>query len=319
MSEEPPKHSGNTASTRSRRRRIAVLTALLLAGGIILAVGGFNKFRTGEALQKNKGVVLVGAGDIARCNEKGDEATARLLDNVPGTVFTLGDNAYERATSSDFAKCYDPSWGRHKARTRPATGNHEYATPGAGAYFDYFGAAAGDPHKGYYSYNRGAWHIIVLNSNCRQVGGCEPGSPQERWLRADLKANRRTCTLAYFHTSRFSSGKYGDSLTVRPFWKALYDYRADVVVSAHEHDYERFAPQTPHGKLDRSRGIRQFVVGTGGGKLRPFDEIKLNSRARNANTWGVLKLTLYPESYSWKFVPVAGKTFTDSGSDRCVP
>lgn len=320
MSEKPPQHSGNTTSTWSGRRRIAILTALLLTGGIILTIGGFDKFRTGETSQENNRVVLVGAGDIARCDEKGDEATARLLGDIPGTIFTLGDNAYEYATRSDFAKCYAPSWGRYKARTMPAAGNHEYATPGAGPYFDYFGAVAGDPDKGYYSYNRGAWHIIVLNSNCQEVGGCEPGSLQEKWLRADLKANRSECTLAYFHTPRYSSGsEHGSSLAVRPFWKALYDYRADVVLSAHDHDYERFAPQTPHGKLDHSRGIRQFVVGTGGGKLEPFGAVEPNSQVRNANTWGVLKLTLYPKSYSWKFVPVAGKTFTDSGSDRCVP
>lgn len=265
-------------------------------------------------------MVLVGAGDIARCDGEGDEATARLLEDIPGTVFTLGDNAYQKGSRSDFAECYDPSWGRHKDRTRPAVGNHEYATPGAEAHFDYFGDAAGNPERGYYSYDLGAWHIVVLNSNCSEVeGGCTPGSPQERWLRADLKASESECTLAYFHHPRFSSGEeYGDHLSVRPFWRALYDHGADVVLSAHEHSYERFAPQTPDGEPDSSRGIRQFVVGTGGGQLYGFDEARPNSQARNSDTLGVLKLTLRPGRYEWEFVPVEGGSFRDSGTGRCV-
>ena len=249
---------------------------------------------------------MVGAGDIARCEEPHDEATARLVEDIPGTVFTLGDNAYQRATRSDFENCYDPSWGQFKDRTRPAAGNHEYAMPEAGPYFDYFGAAAGEPGKGYYSYDLGSWHIVVLNSNCAEVeGGCMPDSPQERWLRADLEANRSACTLAYFHHPRFASGEeHGDQLSSRPFWRALYDHGADVVLSAHEHNYERFAPQTPDGELDKSGGIRQFVVGTGGGQLYGFDEPRPNSQVRQGDTHGVLKLTLLPESYDWEFVPV---------------
>jgi len=262
--------------------------------------------------------VLVGAGDIASCVTAGAEATAKLLDGISGTVFTLGDNAYETGTSLEFAACYDPTWGRHKARTRPAPGNHEYLTDGARDYFDYFGAAAGDPAKGYYSYDLGAWHIIVLNSNCSEVGGCGVGSLQERWLRADLAAHPTTCTLAYWHHPRFSSGRNGSDATYQAFWQALYDYNADVVLSGHDHDYERFMPQNPRGVPDPVRGLREFVVGTGGRSHFTFRGAAVpNSEARNDNTFGVLKLTLHPAGYDWAFVPEAGKTFTDSGTGSC--
>lgn len=261
----------------------------------------------------------MGAGDIARCEDSGDEATAKLLDGIPGTVFTLGDSAYQRGTPSEFEDCYGTSWGRHKARTKPAVGNHEYATSGAEGHFGYFGESAGDPSKGYYSYDRGAWHVVVLNSNCRRVGGCGPGSRQEEWLRSDLEADNSACTLAYFHHPRFSSGEeYGDHQSVRPFWKALYEDRADVVLSAHEHSYERFAPQDPQGKSDPENGIRQFVVGTGGGELYGFGRARPNSEVRGAGSLGVLKLTLREAGYDWAFVPIAGADFRDSGSDRCV-
>ena len=261
-------------------------------------------------------VVMVGAGDIASCSSSGDEATAKLLDGISGTVFTTGDNAYSSGTAAQFRDCYGPSWGRHKARTRPSVGNHEYMTSGASGYFGYFGAAAGDPSKGYYSYDLGDWHLIVLNSNCNKVA-CLEGSPQERWLRADLAAHPNSCTLAYWHAPLFSSGKHGNNTQVRPFWKALYGANADVIVNGHDHDYERFAPQRPDGTRDGERGVREFVVGTGGGALRPFDTVKPNSQARDASTYGALKLTLNAGSYSWKFVPVAGKTFTDSGTTAC--
>ena len=276
------------------------------------------KFRAGG--EPGEEAVLVGAGDIARCDGEGDEATARLLDNIPGTVFTLGDNAYQRGSRSDFEECYDSSWGQYKARTKPAVGNHEYATSGAEGYFEYFGARAGDRERGYYSYNLAAWHVVVLNSNCSELeDGCVPGSAQEKWLRADLKKHRSACTLGYFHHPRFSSGEeYGDHLSVRPFWRALYDYNADVVLSAHEHNYERFAPQTPDGEPAPQRGIRQFVVGTGGAEQYGFDEAKANSEVRRSGIPGVLKLTLRPESYDWEFVPVKGDAFRDSGSDGCV-
>jgi hypothetical protein len=259
---------------------------------------------------------MVGAGDIAHCSTTTDEATAKLLDGISGTVFTLGDNVYNSGTSAEFANCYNPTWGRHKTRTKPSVGNHEYLTSGASGYFGYFGAAAGDPKKGYYSYDRGDWHVIVLNSNCSQVP-CAAGSAQDTWLRADLANHPNKCTLAYFHAPLYSSGQHGNSTYVRPFWEALYQANADVVLSGHEHDYERFAPQNPYGAFDSARGIREFVVGTGGTYLRPFGTIKANSVSRNATTHGVLKLTLNSGGYAWKFVPVAGKTFTDSGTASC--
>jgi hypothetical protein len=262
--------------------------------------------------------VLVGAGDIASCASSGDEATAALLDTIAGTVFTAGDNAYDSGTAAEFARCYDPGWGRHKARTRPAAGNHDYATAGAAGYFGYFGAAAGDPATGYYSYDLGAWHIIVLNSNCWAIGGCHAGSPQERWLRADLAAHPVACTLAYWHHPRFSSGAvHGSNGELTPIWEALYEANADVVINGHDHGYERFAPQDPRGRPDPERGIREFVVGTGGRSHYAFATPLANSEVRNANTFGVLQVTLHPTSYDWQFIPEAGKTFTDSGSTAC--
>lgn len=265
-----------------------------------------------------KDAVLIGAGDIADCSKlEGAEATAKLLEANPGTVMAIGDLAYPNGTAEDF-KCYDRTWGRVKDRTRPAVGNHEFHSSGAAYYFQYFGATAGDPKIGYYSYELGAWHVVVLNSECKEVGGCGAGSPQEKWLRADLAAHPAGCTLAYFHKPRFSSGlNHGNDLEVTPLWQALYDYNADLVINGHDHDYERFAPQDPNGKADPQRGIREFVVGTGGKSHRYFGPTKPNSEVRNNDTYGVLKLTLKSAGYDWKFLPEAGKTFTDSGSGSC--
>jgi hypothetical protein len=263
------------------------------------------------------GATLIAAGDIARCGADDDSATARLLDELRGTIATLGDNAYESGTSQEFARCYATTWGRHKSRTRPSPGNHDYHTRDAAGYFDYFGAAAGTRGKGYYSYSVGRWHVISLNSNCGAIGGCHRGSPQERWLRADLRASRARCTLAYWHHARFSSGEHGSDSKTQGLWEALHAARADVILVGHDHNYERFAPMRPNGALDRRRGIRQFVVGTGGARLRPIEERARHSEVRNSNTHGVLVLKLRPSSYSWRFVPVAGKSFTDSGTGAC--
>ena len=203
---------------------------------------------------------------------------------------------------------------------RSAPGNHDYGTPGAAGYFHYFGAAAGDPEKGYYSYDLGAWHIIVLNSNCAKVGGCQPGSPQEQWLRADLAAHPAACTLAYWHHPLFTSGTHtrdSDLKQMRAFWQDLYETGADVVINGHDHDYERFAPQDPNGLRDAKRGIREFVAGTGGKDLGRFVTRLPNSKVRSQTAFGVLKLTLHPTSYEWEFVPVHGQTFTDSGHASC--
>jgi hypothetical protein len=260
---------------------------------------------------------LLAAGDIAECASEGDEATAALLDGRPGTIATLGDTVYEAGTTREFADCYDPSWGRHKDRTRPAVGNHEYLTPEAADYFRYFGAAAGDPQQGYYSYELGAWHIVVLNSNCSQVGGCHQGSPQEQWLRADLAAHPTACTLAYWHHPRFSFGKYDDNEATRVLWQVLQGAGAEIVLSGHDHNYQRYVPQDAGGVRDDARGIREFVVGTGGKDHYSLGTPPPNVEKFNGDTFGVLQLTLQATGYEWTFVPEADKTFTDMGADTC--
>lgn len=262
--------------------------------------------------------VLVGAGDIADCKDlSGAEATANLLDKIPGTVMAVGDLAYPDGTAANFS-CYDKTWGRMKNRTRPAPGNHEFHSTGATYYFQYFGQAAGDPGKGYYSYELGAWHVVVLNSECVAAGGCDAASAQGQWLREDLAAHPVACTLAYFHKPLFSSGgTHGNDLLMKPLWDALYEANADVIVNGHDHDYERFAPQNPDGIADASRGIREFVVGTGGKNLRPFGAVHANSEVHSLEAFGVLKLTLLPGRYQWEFIPQAGKSFTDSGAGTC--
>jgi len=288
------------------RRFVTRLLPVLLIAGPLVA--------TAPPARAAGDPVIVGAGDIAGCNTSGDEATAKLVQGIGGTVMAVGDLAYPGGSAGQFAKCYAPSWGAFKSRTRPAPGNHEYDTSSTAApYFDYFGSAAGPRGKGWYSYNVGAWHVVVLNSNCSEVG-CKAGSAQERWLRADLAAHPAACTLAYFHHPLFSSSFTTGG--VRPLWQALYDFHADVVVSGHVHNYERFAPQNPAGRADPG-GIREFVVGTGGDSHASFSRVAPNSQVRNGSTYGVLKLTLHSGSYDWKFVPVAGKSFTDSGTARC--
>ena len=268
----------------------------------------FNVTATGST------VVLVGAGDIADCGTSGDEATADLLDGIAGTVFTAGDNAYNNGSATDFAQCYEPTWGRHKARTRPSPGNHDYRTADASGYFAYYGSNAGPPSLGYYSYDLGNWHIISLNSNISMSAG----STQEQWLRADLAASSKPCTLAYWHHPRFSSGSHhGSSTESQPLWQALYDDGSEIVISGHEHNYERFAPQTPTGTADATGGIREFVVGTGGTDFYPSGTPIGNSEVRSTGVWGVLKLTLSSNAYTWQFVPVAGQSFTDSGTTSC--
>lgn len=260
-------------------------------------------------------VVFVGAGDISDCGNNNDEATAQLLDGIAGTVYTLGDNVYDNGTLTEFNTCYDPTWGRHKARTRPSPGNHDYHTSGAAGYFAYFGSLAGPSGLGYYSFDLGDWHIISLNSEASMSAG----SAQETWLRADLLASTKQCTLAYWHHPRFSSGtNHGSSTAPQPLWQALYDDGAEIVLVGHEHNYERFAPQTPTGVADAARGIRQFVAGTGGRSHYSFGTPIANSEVRNGDTYGVLKLTLGSGTYAWQFVPVGGPgSFTDSGSGTC--
>ena len=268
-----------------------------------------------ELLGQSGPAVLVGAGDIADCERGRGEATARLLDGIGGTVFTAGDHAYPNGTTREFVECYGVSWGRHRNRTRPAPGNHDYGSPQAEPYFKYFGSNAGPAGRGYYSYNLGAWHIVSLNSNPDAVSW---SAAQEEWLRDDLKANWASCTLAFWHHPRFSSGKnHGDHPQMNPLYKILYQNRVSVLVSGHDHIYERFAPQNPEGRAD-AKGVRQFIAGTGGGPLYRIGAVKPNSEVRNGISHGVLAFTLNPTSYDWEFIPIAGQTFRDRGSAACV-
>jgi hypothetical protein len=265
-----------------------------------------------------------GNGTSSACRQK---YTSDLLVNrgLAG-VLALGDVQYEDATLSKFQSSYDLSWGRVKSITHPAVGNHEYATYGAAGYFDYFngvgvqtGVAGDRLGRGYYSFDIGSWHLISLNSNCNDVYlGCGPGSPQEKWLRSDLASHPAACTLAFMHHPVFTSGAHAPGVTtLRPLYQALYDHGADLLLVGHDHNYERFAPQTTDGVLDRSRGVREFVVGTGGKVLYAQGTPLPNSEVRNNTSFGVLELTLHPTSYEWRFVPAAGSTFTDSGSEAC--
>jgi acid phosphatase type 7 len=288
----------------------AMASAMVLASmaAVLTATPGVGQPQT---------VTLVGAGDVAGCDFKADRKTARLVGKIGGTVFTLGDSVYPGATRAQFRKCYDPTWGEYRKRTRPTAGNHDYHTAGATSYFNYFGWRAGRP-TGYYSYDRGDWHIVVLNSNCEEVGGCDWKSDQGRWLRRDLANHRTRCTLAYFHHPLYASGTGYDSSQVKPFWHILYNHHADVILSGHAHRYERFARITPSGKRSSAGGIRQFIVGTGGapgGTQHGPDEPRV--QAKKVGAPGVLKLELGSDFYRWKFVPVVGRNYTDSGRARC--
>ena len=312
--------AGRAITWRTSDADVATVSPSGLVTG--MAVGGASIIATSEGESDTADItvtalaeptVFVGAGDIAVCGGSGDERTADLLDAIDGTVFTTGDNAYPDGSASNFTDCYEPSWGRHKHRTRPTAGNHDYHTSGASAYFAYFGANAGEPGKGYYSFDLGDWHVIALNSAIAM----SVGSAQEQWLRADLAASDKQCTIAYWHHPRFSSGDHGNDAAPGPLWEALYEAGAELVLVGHDHNYERFAPQTPSGDPDPQTGIRQIVVGTGGAGLRTMNAPVANSEVRNSDTHGALKLTLTSGSYQWEFVPVAGKGFTDQGSGVC--
>jgi hypothetical protein len=258
--------------------------------------------------------VLIAAGDIGCATTQGGQATATLIQSLTGTVATLGDNAYPDGTSSDYRRCYAPGWGHALARTRPSPGNHDYHVSGASGYFNYFGARAGPSRRGYYSYDVGSWHIVSLDSEIN----AGVSSPQAAWLRNDLASHPSKCTLAYWHKPLFTSGRtHPPEVAMRPLFTVLYNAGADIVLSGHNHQYERFAPQSPNGQAAPSRGIRQFVVGTGGVSLYPFASARANSQVRYNGGYGVLKLSLNSGSYSWRFISVAGKTFTDAGTASC--
>jgi acid phosphatase type 7 len=321
-------------SPRMRFTRTRVLASLLAAGASLALIG---------APAHAADPVIAAAGDIA-CDTESEffkggfgtaghcrqRATSDLLVNGGlSAVLALGDTQYHVGALSDFEASFDPSWGRVKPIIRPIVGNHEYGTSDARGYFDYFNGpgqqngAAGPRGKGYYSYNLGSWHLVALNTNCDQLdrgagaNGCAPGSPQEHWLRTDLATERKQCTLAYMHSPRFNSGYRGNSSTGQAFWEALYAAGADLVLSGDAHDYERFAPQDPQGNFDPARGIRQFVVGTGGVFFTGWSTLKPHSEVRQNDTFGVLFLTLRPGSYEWRFAPEAGAAFTESGSGVC--
>ncbi|HEX3326209.1 MAG TPA: metallophosphoesterase [Actinomycetota bacterium] len=298
--------------------------AVALCFGVFLAFSSppFQEARASDE------PVIVAAGDIAclpgdmtaPCQ---DQQTAALLTGAD-RVLPLGDNQYDAGALSDYLARYDLSWGQYKSNTAPVPGNHEYRTVGAAGYFDYFDGVdaptgpAGDRDKGYYSYDIGTWHLIALNANCGPngvIGGCTELSPQMTWLASDLANNPATCTLAYWHQPRFSSMHTDTPMGAA--WRLLYDNGADVVLNGHQHNYERFAPMAPDGSLDKASGIREFIVGTGGSSLSPYPQTYPTSKVEDASSFGVLKITLYPQKYDWEFVPAGTGTFTDSGTARC--
>jgi 3',5'-cyclic AMP phosphodiesterase CpdA len=274
--------------------------------------------------EEAKPFVLVGAGDIAGCSSlEGAQATAKLIDEIPGAVFAAGDLAYERGTAEEFRDCYGTTWGKFRERTWPVPGNHEYGTAGGAPYFAYWAGRAGTAEKSYYSFEVGKWHVVALNTNCRAagVGGCEAGSPQEKWLKEDLAQHADSCMVAFGHHALYSSGVFPSHAVhseLRDLWRDLYAAHADLMLAGHEHSYERFAPQDPDGRLDEANGIREIVVGSGGRSHDPLGTAKPNSEARNSDTFGVLKLTLWPGRYEWEFVPVNGaEGFHDAGAGAC--
>ena len=294
-------------------------------GGCPLLVGGTAAVRSdaGRQLAEALGVSppeayaqLVGAGDIASCQSQGDEQTAALLDRLGGTVATFGDNVYDSGTAQQFADCYDPTWGRVKDRTRPAVGNHDEVTDRAAPYYAYFGDAAGPAGKGWYSYDLGAWHVVVLNSNCWAVGGCDRGSPQEQWLRDDLAAHAGQPVVAYWHHPRYSSGLHGSSPATSALWADLDAAGGQIVLTGHDHTYERFRRADANGRATPD-GLREFVVGAGGRSHYHFTRAPGPlTEVRDDTTYGVIVLRLYPHEYAWDFLPASDGGFTDRGITR---
>jgi len=296
---------------------------MTVAAAVALLVAGASAARA-HAKPASAPVTVVAAGDIVcepgatpgprACQQ---QATADLVQRIhPDAVLAVGDLQYPYGSLASFQDAYDASCGRFKAITYPVPGNHEYYR-GAQGYFAYWGARAGDPSKGYYSFDLGAWHVLALNSNCPAVGGCGPDSAEARWITADLKAHPSLCTLAFFHHPRFSSGPHGNDESMAPFWTVLQAGGVDVVLSGHDHDYERFALQDADGRLDPAHGIREFVVGTGGAPQYVVLWRRAHSRALEVGTFGVLQLTLRNDGYAWAFRPVPGGNFHDAGSTAC--
>ena len=325
------------------KRLFRFMFILIFVLGAVQFLPGFISGRSNQASAASDPVIAA-AGDIAcdpanshfnsgngTSNSCRQKYTSNLLVNTGLTaVLALGDNQYYCGSFDAFMQSYDLSWGQIKSITHPSVGNHEYLTHGgtsgatgcdatnsnAAGYFQYYGSAAGSPTQGYYSFDVGTWHLIALNTNCGSVGGCGTSSPQYKWLQSDLAAHTNLCTLAFWHIPLYSSGGRANANS-QQFWNLLYNNNADLILSGHDHIYERFAPQNPSAQLDTTRGIREFIVGTGGSDHTTIVSIAANSEVRNTDTFGVLRLTLHPSSYDWQFVPEAGKTFTDSGTTAC--
>ena len=285
---------------------------------------------SGKASSKYSKIVAVGdiacdptdrhfsGTDPSFCQSATTNALLALLK--PEAVLSLGDLQYNDGTLSKFMDSYHQDWGKDKAKTYPVPGNHEYGTDEASGYFDYFAdGQAGEKGKGYYSFDIGGWHLVALNSNCGDIGGCDQSSPQYEWLMKDLLSNKSACTLAFWHHPRFTSGRYnGDNNTTSrsaPFWDLLYQDRADVILNGHDHLYERFALQRPDAGAD-SLGIRQFTVGTGGKALYKRSAVKENSQSLIDDRFGVLAIDLLAKAYRWQFVATSGEVL-DSGYQQC--
>ena len=275
-----------------------------------------------QAPNNDSVITVYTAGDIADCSSKTlaaySAATAEIINtgiaqNPKAIVLTLGDHTYPVGTPAEFETCYEPTWGKFKNRTYPIPGNHEYYIPSAYPYFEYFGAAAGSQQRPYYSFNKGTWHIIALDSNLKK----ERRQEQLDWLAEDLKNNRSSCTLAYWHHPMYSSGLRGNNDKMKPAWEMLMAAKADLVLSGHEHFYERFALQNSQGEKDDQTGIREIIIGTGGAKLMPALWQRQHSEVLNAKAHGVLKLDLKKQGYEWQFLAVEGSSFTDEGSADC--
>lgn len=258
--------------------------------------------------------IVLATGDSRSGCTTAASQIATLLDTFSSNVPVLHNgDMVNTGAYSEFTNCFDTTYGRHKAQLKPVPGNHEYMTSGASGYYQYFGSLAGPAGKGYYSFNVGSWHIVNLNSEI----DISASGAQVTWLKNDLAANPTACTLAMWHRPRWSSGEHGNQTDTGAMYQALYNANAEIVLSGHDHDYERFAPQNPSGGLDTARGIRQWILGTGGVAFRSFTTIRTNSQVRNNNTYGALKLTLHPNSYDWQYLPVGGGTLSDSGTTAC--
>ena len=343
----PPDVNANRHAVRWRWLAALVVVAAVVFGALWIGrqdpalQAGSPRSTNSSSSSADRSYVVMAAGDISCGSASRSNCRQRATADVvlaahPDAVLLLGDDQYECGLLKDYQAFFDPTWGRFKSLIRPAPGNHEYTTSkhpdnacynlptGAPGYYTYFGKAASplDSNctvdcRGYYSYDLGNWHMVALNSNCTRIGNCRAGDPQVVWLQQDLAAHPNQCILAYWHHPRFSSGEHGDQLFMATIYETLYKAGADIVLAGHDHDYERFAPLDPSGNVDNPRGIRNFVVGTGGRNHYGLNQPQTGSQVRDSKTFGALRLTLSTGHYSWKFMPIAGSTFTDSGSGTC--